>query len=371
MHRLLEMRRLVTCWLTAAGLAGAAVVACDSDDNAAGGQASDAGGPDATSSSQTDGAPPPVDGGPVEAGPTVSEVLGTTGLIRVFPDAVQAEFRVDDTVFHVSNAPECVVHLAALGKGFSNAGTLTIGGAIVGADGGPPEPIEVGADTESNNNYLFPGPLFPSDPLLTLQVALAGFSSVPSMPVQTLHVPGSTLLEITAPVPTTPDAGLPPPGDDDDDGGPPPPPPPPPPADDDDDMAPPGPGPGPGPANRHLVISSAQPFEIHWVVPAGSTAAQRVLVTFRDVAGAVASKAAQLYCDYPVTQGTAVIPANLLGEIRSRVGEGAIGQFTILFGDRKVYSASSPGNVSYVVDVTQHDNTTLHPDGNFIEAELK
>lgn len=359
------------CWLTAAGLVGAAVAACDSNDNVAGGAAQDSGAPDAAPPNQTDAAPQ-IDSGTPDAGPIVSESLGTTGLVNVFPDAIQAEFRVDDTILRVSNAPECVAHISALGKTFANAGQLTVGGTIVGADGGPSEPIVFGPDPD--NGYFLPGPVFPSDPLLTVQVALAGFASVPAMGVQTLHVLGNSPLEVTAPVPITPDGGLP-----DDDGGPPPPPPPPdddgglppPPPPDNDGGLPPPPGPGPG-APRQLEISSVQPLEIHWVVPGGSTATQRVLVTFRDIAGMVASKTARLFCDYPVTQGTAVIPANLLAELRTRVGEGARGQFTVLFGDRKVYSVSTgAANVSYVVDVTRHDSSTLHPDGNFIDAQLK
>ena len=122
-----------------------------------------------------------------------------------------------------------------------------------------------------------------------------------------------------------------------------------------------------------MLISSAEPLEIRWTAPAGSTASQRLLVTYHNIVGSVAAKRASLYCDYPLSQGTATIPASLLAELRSRVGAGAVGHFTVWAGERKVFSGSpqSATPISYIVDVTRPDSTTLHPDGNFIQADLE
>lgn len=307
----------------------AAVSACSDDDLIlptgelpdAGVPAADAGTADARA--PEDAGVPPSDAAPDAAPePTISRVTGSTGYVRVFNDAVFAEFYEDDTIVRASNAPECVVHVRSQSKPASPAGTLTIAGPVVGAEGGPDAPITIEPDPDGGNQYMaFADPVFPAGDALQVWVEGTATESFPVMPAQVLRPPPADVVAVTAPA-----------------------------AD----------------ADGALLIDSAAPLAIAWTPPAAPQADARMVFEMTGIDDLDTSKIASLFCSFPLAAGSATIPANLLAEVRAQVGGtgSATGFVKAFAGGAKEFTG---GGVSYFLEVGRPDLVGLE----VYDAELK
>ncbi|MBX3222927.1 MAG: hypothetical protein KF795_20620 [Labilithrix sp.] len=317
-RRLLSLAACVASVATAGG----GLAACSDSDSTPDGDTSldagadtspantDAGTPDA------DGAAPDPDSGQHDAGPTISSAIGSTGYVKVRDGYIIARFLEDDTIVRASNAPECVVHVRSATKAFSPAGSLTVGGAIVGADGGPEQAIVV--DPDETQQYLYvpdpppeSGGVFPPTETLIVQIEGSGSLAFPLMPAQSLPSPAAGALTIAKPIVDTASADP-------------------------------------------VVISTSEPFEIVWTPPANPHADHRVILALEDINGADAAKIASLHCSFPIAAGKGSVPVNLLAELKSRVGASDTpeAQIQVLAGGYKEFTG---GGASYVIEVSRDD----------------
>lgn len=262
-----------------------------------------------------------------EAGPTTTVTLGAAGRIRVFPDAVFAQFLEDQTILHTSNAPECVAHVWSKTKLFTMAGALTIGGEIVGSPGGPQANIVIQPGPLNETGYpyaYFAAPnnivVVPPDDSLTLNIQTAGTITVGAIPVQTFRAPPATQTTITKP--TAPDGGP-------------------------------------------LAVPSTLPFEVTWIAP-DAGAEQRLFVGFSGLLGL--QKQAHIFCGYPLSAGKATIPSNFLAEVRSRLGATGSGVLHIWVGGQKEVVV---GSDSFVIEVTRQKSTNLTASGAELPVQLQ
>jgi hypothetical protein len=296
------------------GLGATLAIACSDDDSPAncpnvtadsGTPTADGGGKDATTTSDaTTGGGDAGRDADASEGPSISSEVGAGAEILLYSDVLTAEFDEDDTVLHASDASECVAHVRAATKPPSSGGKLTVGGPVVGADGGPPATIEMTPD--QGNVYLYFDPssaAFPSNDLLELQVQGAGTESVPAFPVQTLRTPPADPIAVTAPV-----AG-----------------------------------------SAALSVPSGEALQITWTPPTGAQADVQMNV---NMVVSTASKKARLYCSFPVTAGTGKVPASLLTAVKNRIGLPAFGQIVLCGGGSKEYKATG---ASYVIQTMRSD----------------
>ena len=158
----------------------------------------------------TDAAPTPVDAadaarsdGGVDAGPLVVEDLRSAVYIRVAADYAFATFSEDDNVLTWPSHPECVAIARSQSKPYSTASTVSIGGQIVGKDGGAAATIEL---SESNDYSFSDGnPIYPGTDQFTVDVAHGpSTSAFPALPLQTLPPSRAGMVDMTKP---TLDAG--------------------------------------------------------------------------------------------------------------------------------------------------------------------
>ncbi len=233
----------------------------------------------------------------------ITAVVGNTGRIEVADNWIQGDFNEDDTILHVTSAPECVAFLRSGTKLRSLAGTLSVSSDLVGQPGGPPQPIEVVAGQappireywhdlsygcSSSSPTCADAPL-PDVPVLfrfpdaaRVQVQLQGSVAFPPLPVTTLRAPAFPPVEVLAPLP---------------------------------------------PEAVDLMISTTQAFTVRWVpppadagVPASIAENQRLIVELRVFAfvGQDTSMAGEIFCAFPLATGQGNVPAVLLGEVRDR-----------------------------------------------------
>lgn len=256
----------------------------------------------------------------IDAGPTLTSTLGSTGTIYVGNDVIVALFYEDDTILHWSNAPGCVAFVRGVSKPNSQAGTLKVGGAVVGADGGPASEIEVNADPGMGNAYFF-GPfevVYPTVDTHTVSVQLTAAQGFSPMPVEAFRPSRETPITITAPA--EPDGGA---------------------------FAP---------------ITSSAPYTITWTAPSGGFVNEQQIVVAVAVTGssALTAKNSNLYCAFPLGAGTATIPANVWSELKTRGGAGA---GATLDAQMHIYSGSGKEvkvpTGSYFVEVARSDSTTI------------
>lgn len=253
----------------------------------------------------------------VDAAPVLMSATANSGEIFVANDIVTASFYEEDTILHWSNAPDCVVFSRGQTKPTSAAGTLTVGGQIVGSDGGTDQVITVDPDTMNGNTYFYPGDIFPKVDTYTVNVELSTSLGFSAMPVQTLRPPRNAPVTVTAPAAPA-DAGAP------------------------------------------IVIPSTAPLKLTWTVPAGVTAEQKITFVLRVLGtAAVTAKLANLYCAFPQSAGTATIPANVLADMQTRAGGPSDAQLHVFAGGAKEVKTASG---SYYVEVTRTDSTTLQFD---------
>lgn len=318
--------RLLSMAACAASLATAAavLVACSDSDTTTpdDGTSLDAG-PDTSPGDTEAGAPDASDGaapdaGQDDAGPTFTSAPGSTGYVQVRDTYIVAHFREDDTVLRASNVPECVAHIRSATKPLSAAGSLTIGGAIVGADGGPEQAIVVDPLDPTDPLYVYQpdpppdfGGVFPPTETLLVQIEGSGSLAFPPMPAQSLPSPAAGAISFTKPVV---------------------------------DVDNPDP----------VVLTTSDTFEVTWTPPATPHADHRIILALQDIDAEEAPRLGNLHCSFPIAAGKGSIPANLLAELRSRVGgQGtATGLFHVLAGGYKEFTG---GGASYVIEVSRDD----------------
>jgi hypothetical protein len=308
-------------------------IGCSSDDSpdsaptpGEGGDASTGGSPDSVPAEGGGGGASASDGGVQgegggagaggnDAGEVVSEItssLGSTGDIHIFNDAVMAAFHEDDTILRSDAAPDCVVHVRSETKPFSPAGTLTIGGPVVGSEGGPASLIEVTPD--ATGYYDFAGAVFPATDELLLQIEASSTATFPSMNVQSLPLPPVDPVVVTKPA--LPESGA-------------------------------------------LALPSTQPLEIAWTVPSEANADLRVGVRLNEMNGE-GSKHATLYCSFPLSAGAGQVPAELLSEIENQVGANGRGLLEVHAGSQREFTSKG---ASYIIAVLRPETIGLQVEG--------
>jgi hypothetical protein len=256
--------------------------------------------PDATTPTETED-------GAADAGPKFTSVVAATGIIEVADRSVTAQFYVDDSVIHAASAPECTIHLRTQTKPTSVAGTLKVGGTVVGSDGGTTTPISL-----DNKPYAYGGDVFPAgDPNLTVQIESTGNLVLPRLPVATLHTPLADEVAITKPL-----------------------------AEDGPDSI--------------IYFSRTEPLSIEWTVPSGDLTNRQLIVDFKEVSGDTAA-IMSLFCRYPLAAGSAHIPADVFAFMKEKLGVEPFGTFSIYTGEQKEITA---GEASYVVQVHRPDTTS-------------
>jgi hypothetical protein len=329
-------------------LGAVALLACSDDDTNPGTSTTTDGGGDASprdsapstatdSTTGTDSTVPNLDSGTdakptgttdadadATVAPTATEALQSTGFIRITEFLAFAEFYFDDLTVRWSNAPECVMVSRAPNKGQATAGTVTIGGEIVGKDGGPAAAVKL----ESDFGYLAEDQFFPSTNEFTVDVDEAPTSNgFPPLPVQTLPTSVATPVPILTP---SADAGA--------DG---------------------------------LKIPVTKPFDITWTAPTGpgDLTNQRLMVEIHVGPSAFdTGRNVNLYCAYPLTAGKASIPAEVLADMKARAGGAATsGQLSLLSGGQRMVTVKDA--VTYIIEVARDSDSTDYSPGTAFTLE--
>lgn len=246
-------------------------------------------------------------------GPTRKESVESTGVVRVLSTFAYAEFYVDDVVVRWSNAPDCVLVMRSPAKPLATAGTVTIGGEIVGKDGGPTNPVILDPDFD----YYAEDNILPSTNEFRVDISQGPTStSFASLPIQT--VPTSLPTPLALLTPTAVDAG----------------------------------------ARRTIPI--ATPFELTWTAPSGpgDLTFQRVIVELNvSPSQQDTGRSANLFCGFPITSGKATIPAEVLQDMAAAAGGAPAGGLLAVFagGQRTV----TVKNTTYIIAVNRDDSTTF------------
>lgn len=321
--------------VTMASAIAGVLAACDDDSTGGTGApdsgAIDSGGKDSGSSGSTDsgsdasttdtGSDAQQNGDTgADAGPVLTSSVGSTGSIQIRQDAVFAEFYEDDVILRWSNAPDCVAHVRSRTKPQSQAGTLTVGGPIVGSDGGTDQAITVTPDPMLG--YVFIGPVFPFTDALNVELSGTSTVAFPGIPVQTLEP--SAAAEVVVSKPVLPDSG-------------------------------------------DLKIPHTSAFDIAWTAPGSGTANKKIaFVLSISPTSAIGAKVAILHCAFPLAAGQASVPANILADLRDRATAGTgttnpTGFVHVFAGAKKEIAITT---TSYVVEAARIDSTSLHDNFN-------
>ena len=237
---------------------------------------------------------------------------GRVGNIRIFQDAVLAWMQEGVTIAHFP--PACVVHQTVLETPYSDAGTLTVGGPIIGAEGAAAEPIVPALNYVGAYEYF--GPTFPPTGEPVLEVSLSGLGAFPAMPVQTLTGPPSTAVSNTKPEP-------------------------------------------PGDGWDHLRVPSDGPFRVRWTPPASANPDNRLFVGLRGFYDwdSTTTVIANVFCSYDLSAGQGVIPEDVLDYILREVGRNPCAYFHVGVGDQVEYR-DDDNDVSYVIELTNWETGT-------------
>lgn len=218
----------------------------------------------------------PVDGAISDASDaevdTVTRRTGPSGLVYVDDVYVVAQFYASDTIVRDSTAPECFALLRPA-DGFSvNAGTITLGGEIVGKEGGLSEEGTFDYDTDSGE-YFFEGDgngIFPMGEGYTLSFTLSGTTGFPAVTIAALPTPKNENATFTAPA-----LG----------------------------------------AERTLSLRTDTDFVFTWTPPASSDG-QTITLAFTDFTNPVDGVTGALYCNFPAGVGSGRVSAGLLAALR-------------------------------------------------------
>jgi len=111
-------------------------------------------------------------------------------------------------------------------------------------------------------------------------------------------------------------------------------------------------------------VTAGEPLDLAWVPPAGATADQQL--SFRLVIFPTGSQPlGDLFCAFPLSAGSATIPANVTAELALRVGSGGAGYGHLLAGGQLEYQSATS---SYVIEAARgFDSTSL---GGDVSTEL-
>lgn len=326
------------------GGSGSALAGCSDDESGASGNddgksdSSVNGAPDATanpdsSTPEKDSSTP---GDASDAGPAVTEVLGSLGTVTIYPYAAFAEFYQDNTNIHTADSPNCFASTFSEGKRYASVDKVSIGGDFVG-DGGFTEPVEVPLTVLPDTgdyayDYFAPDGQFlyttPAGGKLVVQIEGKDTLSIPDLAPTALQAPVLADLELTVTDPPAP-AGDPPPP---------------------------------------VVAQLSKGLTFKWdKTDVGTTVSQRVNVvlrTFREsdpTTNGFATRSGNLYCSFPVADGQGVIPTSLLQAVADDIkAKKLMVTPDVSYGDSKevvvgnasfYVMTSSVTNLSYLFDV--------------------
>lgn len=343
-----EKKRLIALSSTAAGLLTAALLgACSDDDTTVAPSGKDSGADTSTGDSSTppqdsgsaeggDSSPPPPDGGSQDASDasdgavTFIEKWGNTGAVRIEQAYAQAFFKVDDLIVRSPAAPECVVHIGSGEKPSSSAGDFTLGGDAVGRDGGIPAPQTIVRGPDNVYGGGVPGgqSFYNVGSRDRLQVAFSGTDFVAALPPTTVQGPAFGTIAVTSPtVPKAVDAGA-----------------------DADPPAPPT-----------ISVKTTEALRITWNVPADAGAVpadQKLIVTLFNLAATM--RIGEIRCGFPLSRGSATIPAAVLKDLKDRLGPI---QFGFIYMRAGSFTEVTPGGASYVIEVGEPTSFLYHDPG--------
>jgi hypothetical protein len=317
----------VVCSLTYAGF-DAALAGCSSTSSGAGAEdggpedsapdqstpdaSPDTGGTDGTTTEAGGGDVEVSDSGPTDAGSagdspaegavdaptTVTETFNSTGQIFAAPYGVSANFFLNDDIVRFSDAPQCVMRFRnANTSTYACVGNLILGGDTFGQDGGPPAgAIDVPCGSTNGSyaatptgSWLF----FPETGDTHFQISTDGTGTgIPDIPVTTLHTPAFSQINFTQPLEL--------------DGG---------------------------ACNAGgFTIQHNQPFQVQWTVPDAGVSDQRVAVSLYQIFSSSPGvfDTADIWCGYPLSDGQATVPAELLTEVWNRLGGDAGGPLSLV-----------------------------------------
>jgi len=300
-----------------------ALVACGGGDSVSGGP--DAAAPDGStadvaaqqpdaSTTVPDASPPAP---PVDAGPRTEEVR-SVGIIRVANDAVLGAFSEDDTVIRYAEAPDYVLVIRSSSKPYSQVGTITVAGQVVGVPGGPDGGIDVEYKDDNLTHYRRIGILvYPPTDEFTVDVSQGPFTpAFPALLPQTLRPSLPVVTTVTSPTKT----------------------------------------------GSAVAIPTDKPWTITWTAPAGQLADQNLIVDLQIVpSGAEGARAPQLICNAPLAKGTFTIPAGVLQEAKAvslPLSPEAYGNLGLLAGGQKIVDVK---NATYIVRAATEKSTTFGP----------
>jgi hypothetical protein len=316
-------RHGIALLLGTACTAAAILIACDDSDETTPSRGSDASADRNVTQPGTDSAAPitPSDGGSdanqtVDSGPTTTRTIGATGYFEIRHDSAFITFYEDDTFVRWSNAAECVMHVRASTKQPAAAGVVTIGGPVVGTDGGLPTEVQLQADPAmwGNNQYIYPDIVYPASAEPVVQVAAAELApTFPALVAQSLR-PSSATVAVTSP-----------------------------------------------PNTATTILSSTQGFSIAWTAPTGANVAnQRFIMSLKLVGNTLGSKTVFLSCAFPLSAGAGTIPANVLADAKAMLNDANVsGPLVFSAGG---YAHVSSASSSYVVEVSRIDGTSWPTD---------
>lgn len=270
--------------------------------------------------------PPPEDAG-VDANENegdadsdkVTASMGSTGTISIYNFMVVGEFFEDNLIVRSTLAPDCVMHIRSVTKPPSAAGTITVSSDLDSELGGPEAPLVTEPDENNGYTGFFEDEsmFFPfSGGANKVQLELTGTITMPPIPVTTLNAPVHETIAITNPL---------------------------------------------TPADGTLHVPIDKDFTVTWTVPADADAgADAGAIPQRVSLGAYMVQSVkyegQLRCSWPLSQGTATVPAAVLTEFRERLGGtgAATGRLEFFAGDAKEVAVDG---ASYVVLVSHFEAT--------------
>lgn len=211
-----------------------------------------------------------------DAGTTLTRTVGPTGTVLIEEYYVNARFYAEDTIVRDSAVPECFATIHAADSFSVDAGTITLGGEIVGQAGGIAEESSIAYDPEAGE-YFFMGDetgIYPLGAGHSLTCALSGTTGFPALAEQELPTPIVTDLTFTAPL-----LG----------------------------------------AERTLSLRTDTDFEFSWTPPSDA-AGHSVTLAFTEFANEANGATVAMYCNYPASAGSGRISSALLAAVREAGG---------------------------------------------------
>lgn len=250
-----------------------------------------------------------------DAGPqvTVTEELGSTGLVNVTESSIQGQFWPDDTFIQSSDAPECVAFVRSTGKGRARAGdNIQVAGTT--ADGTAPQTYIAPVVTNSLSQlyvYRYLNFVYPAGSKSLIQVEKPmSFGAFAALPIQSLTSSPAAPLVVTKPALTELDGG----------GG-----------------------------YEKLEISKAADYELAWTAPDGTVADHQLSVEFFLFTNVDTAKEGHLYCSYPLSAGTATVKKSILKAFGDQFPSADGGSLFMYPGGHKLFKTNTPVPTAYVI----------------------